>query len=115
MVRFQADADLNLVIVHAVIRQEPAVDFQTAVGANLAGMNDFDVLTLAADEKRLLVTHDKKTMPHHFANFIEESTSTGVLIVPQSLPVLEAAEDLLLIWVASTPNDWENRIGYLPL
>jgi hypothetical protein len=30
-VRFQADADLNLVILHAVVRREPAVDFRTAM------------------------------------------------------------------------------------
>jgi hypothetical protein len=29
-VRFQADADLNQIILLATIRQEPAIDFQTA-------------------------------------------------------------------------------------
>lgn len=32
-VRFQADADLNMAIVSAVLRREPAVDFQTAMTA----------------------------------------------------------------------------------
>jgi len=36
-VRFQADADLNEVIVKATLRREPSIDFQTAHAANLAG------------------------------------------------------------------------------
>jgi hypothetical protein len=30
-VRFQADADLNQIILLATIRREPAIDFQTAM------------------------------------------------------------------------------------
>ena len=32
-IRFQADADLNQIIVLATIRREPAIDFETAVAA----------------------------------------------------------------------------------
>lgn len=39
-VRFQADADLNHVIVKATLRREPGVDFQTAQVANLVGLSD---------------------------------------------------------------------------
>ena len=42
--RFQADADLNQVIVSAVVRSVPAIDFRTATTAGLAGLKDQDVL-----------------------------------------------------------------------
>ena len=45
--RFQADADLNHIIVKATLRREPSIDFQTAHAANLAGVEDPDVLALA--------------------------------------------------------------------
>lgn len=48
--RFQADADLNEEIVAGVIRREPGIDFQTAEDANLRGLPDPEVLTLAAKE-----------------------------------------------------------------
>jgi len=57
-VRFQADADLNQAIVAAVIRREPAIDFRTATLARLASLSDPEVLALAADDGRILVTHD---------------------------------------------------------
>jgi hypothetical protein len=30
-VRFQADADLNEILIKAALRREPAIDFQTAI------------------------------------------------------------------------------------
>ena len=68
--RFQADADLNAEIVAGVLRREPSIDFQTADEANLRRFPDPEVLALAAQENRILVTHDRRTMPRHFADFI---------------------------------------------
>jgi hypothetical protein len=39
-VRFQADADLHQMIITALMRREPGVDFQTATTAGLAGLLD---------------------------------------------------------------------------
>lgn len=112
--RFQADADLNHVIVLAVVRREPEVDFQPA-GPRLVGLSDDEVLALAADERRLLVSHDQRTMPAAFARFVAAGSSAGLIIVPQHLPVAAAVEDLLLLWHATEPDEWKNRIAFLPL
>lgn len=114
-VRFQADADLNQTIVLATIRQEPAIDFQTAVEAGLRSLPDREVLRLAAAAGRILVTHDTRTMPRHFADFIVQTLSPGVILVPQHLPVSAAAEELILLWSATEAPEWTNRILWLPL
>ncbi len=62
-VQFQADANLNQIILLAARRREPALDFQTAMEAGLSGVNDPEVLARAAREGRILVTHDRRTMP----------------------------------------------------
>lgn len=69
-VHFQADADLNAEIVAGVLRREPSIDFQTADEANLRRAPDSEVLSRAAQESRILVTYDRRTMPRHFAEFI---------------------------------------------
>ena len=84
-VRFQADADLNQIILLATIRREPAIDFQTAMTAALPGVADPKVLARAATDGRVLVTHDRKTMPRHFSEFISRETSSGLLVIPQSM------------------------------
>ncbi len=114
-IRFQADADLNHIIVKAMLRREPSIDFQTAQVARLAGVSDPEVLALAARAGRVLVTHDRKTMPKHLAEFIVHTPSSGVIVMPQKLPIRAAVDDLLLIWTASDAEEWLNRIQVLPL
>lgn len=54
-------------------------------------------------------------MPRHFGQFVSQHVSSGVLIVPQRLPVSVVVEELLMIWGASEAGEWTNRITYLPL
>lgn len=87
-IRFQADADLNQIIVLATVRREPSMDFQTARAVNLTSLHDREVLEMAARDGRILVTHDHKTMPRHFSEFIVEGTCPGLLIVPSTFRLL---------------------------
>lgn len=114
-VRFQADADLNQIVLVATVRREPAIDFRTALAGALANLNDKEVLAAAARDGRVLVTHDHRTMPRHFAEFIASQTSPGLLVVPQHLSVAMVADDLLLVWLATEAEEWINRICFLPL
>lgn len=114
-IRFQADADFNQTILLAAVRREPSLDFQTADAGGVIGLSDLEVLARAAQEGRLLVTHDQRTMPRHFAEFITRQSSPGVLVVRQSLPIGAVVEDLLLIHGATDADEWINRLGYLPV
>jgi len=114
-VRFQADADLNAEIVAGVRRREPSIDFQTADEANLRRLRDPEVVALAAQENRILVTHDRRTMPRHFADFILHHSSPGVFIIAQTVSVQVVIEELLLMWAASESEEWRNLIVELPL
>lgn len=113
--RFLADADFNHDVVNGLLRREPGIDFRTAVGRELRGLSDPQVLALAASEGRCLVSHDRKTMPSAFAEFIMDKSSPGVFIVSQKVDHLAAIESLLLVWSASEAEEWANRICGLPL
>ena len=114
-VRFLADADLKAWIVAAVRRRETRIDFRTATEAGLEGLSDPQVLTVAAAEGRILVTHDRRTMPRHFADFIRLGTSPGVFIISQRAPVDVIAEEIYLVWSATEAEEWTNIICSLPL
>jgi hypothetical protein len=114
-VSFQADADLNEDIVTGVLRRVPEIDFQTAGEAELENLPDPDVLTLAAQEGRILVTHDRRTMPAHFGQFIENQESPGLIVISQNIDVLSAIEDLILIWTASESEEYINLILTVPI
>ena len=114
-IRYQADTDLNQIIVSAVVRRVPAIDFRTATTAGLAGLKDQEVLAVAARDGRLLVSHDQTTMPRHFAEFIRSHRSPGLIVVPQHVPLGEAVGDLILIWTVTQSDEWTNRIVFLPI
>ncbi|WP_250125761.1 DUF5615 family PIN-like protein [Chroococcidiopsis sp. CCMEE 29] len=92
------DADLKQAIVTGILRREPTIDFQAANTADLSSLSDSEVLSLAAKEGRILVSHDQRTMPIYFAEFITARTSSGVIIVLQSLPTSDAISNLIKIW-----------------
>jgi hypothetical protein len=114
-IRFQADADLNQTILLATVRQQPGLEFRTATEAGLEGLSDSEVLALTAAQGRLLVSHDLKTMPRHFAKFITTTQSPGLILIPQHLPYSFCAEQLILIWSATDASEWVNRICHLPI
>jgi hypothetical protein len=114
-VQFQADANFNQHIVLGVLRRIPEVSFKTSREAGLENLPDNEVLSLAARESRILVTHDRRTMPLHFAKFLSLQTSPGVFLVPKRIPVRTIIEELILIWYASESEDYVNQILTLPL
>ena len=113
--RFLADADFNQKIVVGVRRREPSVDFPTADEAGVIGLADPEVIGIAADSDRILVSHDRKTMPSHFARFRETRSSPGVIIVSQDLDIGPAIEDILPIWTATESNEWRDNLGFVPV
>ena len=115
-IRFQADNDLTRIIVDATLRREARIDFQTAQAARLDDLDDEAVLRLAASQFRILVSHDKRTMPKALASFVASGgTSPGVLLViPQKAPIREVVEALILIWADDRADDWRNLVAKIP-
>jgi hypothetical protein len=101
-------------ISEATRRLDPTIDFQTAHALKLHGVPDTLVLQRAADADRVLVSHDRRTLPRFFGKFIKTNTSPGLIIVSQRLPVARAAVLLHLLWVASEAEEYINIIYDLP-
>ena len=114
-VRFLADANFNRRIIAGVLRRETRVDFLSGEQTNLVGVPDLEVLALAAAETRILVSHDVRTMPAAFAEFILTKNSAGVLLLSQSLNIGAAITIVCRIWEEATAEEWRNRIAWLPL
>jgi hypothetical protein len=114
-VRFQADADLDGRVLRGLRRAAPEIDIRTAADAGLAGLPDYDVLRIAADSGRVLVSQDRRTMPSHFVRFRADAQSPGVILLRDAVPVAIAIEELILIWSASDADEWFNRLVWIPL
>jgi predicted nuclease of predicted toxin-antitoxin system len=101
-------------IGRGLVRREPTVDWRAAQGFIADATPDLEVLQLAADDGRVLVTGDVSTIPGHFAAFVATRSSPGVILIPSDTIVGEAIERLLLAWVSWAPEDIEDQIWWLP-
>ena len=114
--RFLADEDLRSAIRLAAIRQEPRIEFQTVVAMGWGGRPDEQILELAAEQGLIVVSHDVTTMTAAASERLRQSAPmAGLLLAPQSAPILPIATELVLIWSASEAHEWSGRIEYLPL
>ena len=113
-IRFQADADLKHAIVAGTLRAA-SVDFRRAESVPLEGLDDPVVLTLAAEEGRVLVSHDVSTMERHFQDFIQDQNSPGIILIPQMrVSIRQAVDGLILLWEVLEATDLENRVCVFP-
>lgn len=113
-IRFICDANFDFGIVNSLRRLDPRIDIKTADEAGLRGLADPKILEIAAADGRVLLTHDRRTMPRHFATFILSETCSGVIIIAQNVSERTAVEELYLIWACETAEKWVNRIGDVP-
>jgi hypothetical protein len=95
-IRFRADADIDPDIRRGLLRREPSINFQPAAGAIPDGTPDTEVLRMAAENGRVLVSGDVRTMSVHFRQFTADRESPGVLLIPSSRSIGVAIEGLLL-------------------
>lgn len=113
--RFLSDQDLNEHIVAGVIRREPAIEFVRLRDVGLERRPDSEVLTYAAAEGLLVVSHDVNTMiDEAFARLAAREPLGGLFMVQQRGPIAPVIESLVLIWSASEAEEWRGRVVYLP-
>ena len=113
-IRFQADADIDPDIRKGLLRREPSIDFQPAAGTIRDGILDPEVLRIAAEDGRVLVSGDLRTMRVHFHRFVATRPSPGVLLIPASRSIGAAIEGLLFVWLNWTAEDLRDRVVWLP-
>jgi len=113
-IAFQADADLNPDIERGLRRREPAIDFRGAQDVIPEGTSDLDVLGIAAEAGRVLVTRDVATMPDHFDRFIASRDSPGLILIPSTRSIGTAIEGLLRVWLTWSAEELRNQSRWLP-
>ena len=116
MLRLLIDQDLDQVILRGLLLRVPNLDVITAHQAGLSDASDPDLLAWAAEQARIVVTHDRRTMPYHAASRIASGVGVaGIIIVSRRLPVSQVISDLEIIVSCSDMDEWENVIKHLPL
>ena len=98
MVRFLADENFNNQIVRGILRQNPDIDLVRVQDVDLSGADDPTILAWAAQEGRIVLTHDVATMTTFAYQRIQaELSMPGLFEVSRRVPVGLAIEEIILI------------------
>jgi hypothetical protein len=116
MLRFAADENFNGDIVRGLLRRNPKLDIVRVQDVGLSGADDPSVLEWAADQKRIVVTHDISTLAKHALDRVDAGHSMpGVFQVRSVAPIGQAIDDLILLAECSLEGEWEGQVRFLPL
>ena len=115
MLRLAADENFNADIVRGVLRRKPDIAIVRVQDVGLSGAADAAVLEWAANEGRVLVTHDAATMTRHAFDRVRRSLPMPGVFEVSPGPIGCAIDDLVLIAECSIEGKWEGQVRYLPL
>lgn len=116
MIRLAADENFNNAIVWGLLRRNPAVDVVRVQDVGLRGAKDPAVLEWAAQEDRILLTHDENTMiGYAYDRVVSGRPMAGVFHVRRETPLGRVIEDLLTLVECSRDGEWSGHVRFLPL
>jgi hypothetical protein len=116
MLIFLADENFNGDILRGILRANPAFDVVRVQDVGLSGQPDPDVLRWAAEQGRVVLTHDLASMPYYGEQRVTDGQPMpGIIAVRRNLPYSAVIEDLLLIEHCLDPAELDLRTLYLPL
>jgi predicted nuclease of predicted toxin-antitoxin system len=114
MAPFLTDINFNGRVLRALLRAIPTLDVVRAQDVGLDGADDPVVLEWAAQNGRVLLTHDENTMPGHaYQRITAGQRMAGVVIVAVPTRATVIAELIVMI-ECSQDDEWENQVRYVP-
>ena len=88
MLRLLSDECFEGKVVRGLRRRRPSLDLVRVQDVGLRGMNDPGVLAWAATENRILLTHDRQTVPGFaYARVLGGEPMPGVFVINDKTPV----------------------------
>lgn len=115
MLRFLADENFDNTVVRGLFRRNSTLDIVRVQDVGLSGKDDPTVLEWAAQEGRVLLTHDVATITRYAYDRVREGQPMpGVVEVSTDALIGQVIEDLLVLAECSQEGELEGQVQYLP-
>lgn len=116
MLRLFTDENLEAAIVSGIRLRLPEIDLVTAEEVKLRATPDPDVLRWAADNDRIVLTHDRDTMSDHANKRVEAGQPMpGLFLIRPRTTVRRLIDEIVMIARCSAHEEWRDRVEYVPL
>jgi len=102
--------------MRGLARRLPQLDFVSVRDVGLAGSPDLVLLKWAANEQRIMLTHDVNTMVRDANELVAlGEPMAGVILVPDQLGIGRAINNLVTMLEDSTEATMRNSVKYVSL
>src|SRR5712691_6241902 len=116
MLRLLSDENFNGDIVRGLLLRCPTLDLCRVQDVGLEEADDSTILAWAAVNNRILLTHDRATVPDFvYARVVSGQPMPGAFVVHDRMAVRQVIEELLLMDTCSEQAEWVGLVVYLPL
>lgn len=116
MLRLASDENFNGAMVRGLGRLQADYDVVRVQDVGLSGASDPEILRWAAEENRILLTHDEATMPRYaYERVVAGEFMPGLFVVRTNIAIGAAIKELLLLINCSEMNEWKDRVEFLPV
>jgi hypothetical protein len=115
--RLVSDQNFHEGIFLGLLQQHPEFDLVRVRDEGLARTDDSTLLAWAAEQGRMVLTHDRQTMPGHAFDRVSQGLPMpGVIVVDTRAPIGKAIEDITTLVLCSLHEDeWKDQVLYVPL
>jgi predicted nuclease of predicted toxin-antitoxin system len=104
VIKLLTDENFDGDILRGLLRRMPILDVVRVQDIGLIAAHDPEILAWAAAEERVLLTHDRDTMPHFAYDRIRIGEAmAGVFLVGDQMPKGQAIEQLILRTITRLP------------
>lgn len=116
MLNLLSDENFNGDIVRGLQLRQPQLNLLRVQDVGLQEVDDPTILAWAASNNRILLTHDRATMPDFaYQRLIKGEKIAGLFVLNDRMPVRQAIDELLLLINCSEQKEWEGVVLYFPL
>jgi predicted nuclease of predicted toxin-antitoxin system len=115
VIKLVTDENFDGAIVRGLLRRMPDVDLVRAQDVGLAQTPDPVILAWAAGQQRVLLTHDRETIPGFAYNRVRVGEPmAGVFLVSDHMSRGLAIDQLLLAIQCLNPEDCKDQVHHFP-
>ena len=116
MLRLLADENFNGYIMRGLLYRRPDLDLVRVQDVGLGEADDPTILEWAAGHNRILLTHDRATMPDFaYARIASGLPMPGMFVLNDRMPLRQAIDEILFLDEYSEQDEWNHLVVYLPL
>jgi predicted nuclease of predicted toxin-antitoxin system len=116
MLSLLSDENFNGDIVRGLFLRQPNLNLLRVQDVGLREVDDPEILAWATENERILLTHDRATMPDFAYNrLVRGEPMAGMFVINDRMPIRQAIDELLLLINDSKQTEWSGIVLYLPL